>query len=107
MSILFCQCGARIHAPNARPGRRGRCPQCGSTLIVPDGPPPLEPVDLPRAEPSVAASAGYGVAADEAEISSYSSRKHRRSVRTKRRQEESEAALFLEKGRTDRAADES
>jgi hypothetical protein len=36
--------------------------------------------------------------ADEPNDSSYSARKRRRSVRTERRREESEAALFLEKG---------
>ncbi len=36
MTILVCQCGARLNAPGATPGRVGRCPACGSALKVPE-----------------------------------------------------------------------
>ena len=36
MTILVCQCGARLNAPGATPGRSGKCPSCGSVLRVPD-----------------------------------------------------------------------
>src|SRR5208283_1446881 len=32
--ILICTCGKRVKAPDARPGRVGRCPACGSLLEV-------------------------------------------------------------------------
>jgi len=98
MTILVCQCGARINAPGARPGRRGRCPQCGATLIVPDALPTLEPIAPPRASLDVKSAAGYSVLADEAEKSLAFTPKRRRSVRTERRDEEPEELLFLEKG---------
>jgi hypothetical protein len=31
-TYLQCDCGARLRAPDARPGRVGRCPACGSLL---------------------------------------------------------------------------
>src|SRR5204863_9290224 len=34
--ILVCDCGMRMRAPGAVPGRVGRCPQCGGRLRVPD-----------------------------------------------------------------------
>jgi hypothetical protein len=34
--VLVCPCGARIRAPGAVPGRTGRCPNCGTSLRVPD-----------------------------------------------------------------------
>jgi hypothetical protein len=37
--ILVCDCGKRLRAPGAVPGRVGRCPSCGGTLRVPDAPP--------------------------------------------------------------------
>jgi hypothetical protein len=36
--ILVCECGLRLKAPGAAPGRVGRCPSCGGTLRVPDEP---------------------------------------------------------------------
>jgi hypothetical protein len=36
--ILICECGLRLKAPGATPGRVGRCPNCGGTLRVPDMP---------------------------------------------------------------------
>ena len=36
--ILTCECGLRVKAPGATPGRVGRCPNCGGTLKMPDGP---------------------------------------------------------------------
>jgi len=37
-SILVCDCGLRVRAPGATPGRMGRCPKCGGALRVPDWP---------------------------------------------------------------------
>jgi hypothetical protein len=34
--ILVCECGLRVKARGATPGRVGRCPSCGSPLKVPD-----------------------------------------------------------------------
>jgi hypothetical protein len=34
--ILVCECGLRVKAPGATPGRVGRCPKCGGTLKIPD-----------------------------------------------------------------------
>jgi len=49
--------------------------------------------------PSTESAAGYHVVPDGGEVSSYSAPKaERRSVRTERREEEAEKALFLEKG---------
>jgi hypothetical protein len=44
--ILSCDCGLRMKAKGATPGRVGRCPKCGRTLRVPDaaGTPEVEPV---------------------------------------------------------------
>src|SRR5438270_6821165 len=44
--ILSCDCGLRMKAKGATPGRVGRCPKCGRTLRVPDPsePPEVEPV---------------------------------------------------------------
>jgi hypothetical protein len=36
VTILVCQCGARLNAPEATPGRAGKCPACGSALRVPE-----------------------------------------------------------------------
>jgi hypothetical protein len=36
--ILVCECGLRLKAPGAAPGRVGRCPSCGGTLRVPEVP---------------------------------------------------------------------
>src|SRR5262245_51057364 len=33
---LVCDCGMRMKAPGAVPGRVGRCPRCGGRLRVPD-----------------------------------------------------------------------
>src|SRR5271166_4504202 len=35
VQILTCECGMRLKAPGAKPGRVGRCPRCGSRLQVP------------------------------------------------------------------------
>ena len=36
--ILVCDCGKRLRAPGARPGRAGRCPACGAPLRFPSDP---------------------------------------------------------------------
>jgi len=38
MTVLICECGKRVNAPGARPGRVGRCPDCGRRLVVPGEP---------------------------------------------------------------------
>ena len=35
VTILLCACGKRVRAPEARPGRVGRCPACGRSLKAP------------------------------------------------------------------------
>lgn len=35
VTILVCDCGKRLRAPGARPGRVGKCPACGGTLRFP------------------------------------------------------------------------
>jgi hypothetical protein len=43
MPILICECGLRLKAPGAIPGRVGRCPSCGGSLRVPDMPASRQP----------------------------------------------------------------
>lgn len=40
--ILICECGLRVKAPGATPGRVGRCPNCGGRLQMPDLPAPQQ-----------------------------------------------------------------
>ncbi len=47
MIVLVCQCGKRIRAPGAIPGRVGRCPDCGGRLVVPSEPAPEPPAIKP------------------------------------------------------------
>ncbi len=58
MNVVFlvCDCGMRLKAPGAIPGRVGRCPKCGGQLRVPDLPPPA-PVE--RASVNDEAGPGY------------------------------------------------
>lgn len=55
--ILVCDCGKRLRAPGARPGRTGRCPACGALLRFPSdialepSPPAPEPEITPPAKP--------------------------------------------------------
>jgi len=59
--IMICDCGKRLRAPGAVPGRVGRCPACGGTLRVPAAPPPPEaprpPVKKRRKAPAAPATA--------------------------------------------------
>ena len=50
---LICPCGQRLKAPGLKPGRTGRCPQCGGMLKVPDEP-------RPPARPEVVEDDGWG-----------------------------------------------
>jgi hypothetical protein len=59
VTILVCECGMRVKAPGATPGRVGRCPRCGGRLQVPDWPAPAAGVVRNRAES--AEDAGYQV----------------------------------------------
>jgi uncharacterized protein YkwD len=44
MAISFqCPCGAKLHAPEDRAGRKAPCPRCGKVLVVPSRPAPAEP----------------------------------------------------------------
>ncbi len=78
MIVLVCECGKRIRAPGATPGRVGRCPDCGRKLVVPEpdprpAPPPVVGSlpkqagrDRPRigrdpTDPSAAGAGGYGL----------------------------------------------
>jgi hypothetical protein len=57
--ILSCPCGLRMKAKGATPGRVGRCPKCGQTLTVPEGP---KPEDVPEPEPeAVSIPRGYAL----------------------------------------------
>ncbi len=59
VSIMVCACGLRVRAPDATPGRVGRCPNCGGELRVPDLPPPK--TQTKRAATTESAGAGYGL----------------------------------------------
>jgi hypothetical protein len=61
--ILICECGLRVKAPGARPGRVGRCPRCGGRLVLPEeAVPPREPR---RDRSNMAVEQGYLVAPQE------------------------------------------
>lgn len=47
---LHCACGRTVRAPGAVPGRVGRCPSCGATLVVP-GAPASAPAPAPAPRP--------------------------------------------------------
>ena len=53
VTVLVCDCGKRLKAPGARPGRVGQCPACGAVLRYPgDSEPPTEHVrETPRDRP--------------------------------------------------------
>jgi hypothetical protein len=55
--ILICECGLRVKAPGATPGRVGRCPNCGSPLTMPESPAPRQTRVKKPSEPDV--SGGY------------------------------------------------
>src|SRR5262249_46188685 len=57
--ILICECGMRLKAPGAKPGRVGRCPECGRRLQVPGFPEPFR-LKPDSAEPAMANSGGTG-----------------------------------------------
>jgi hypothetical protein len=59
MNVVFlvCDCGTRLRAPGAIPGRVGRCPNCGGQLRVPELPSPA-PVGS-RASADDATGPGY------------------------------------------------
>ena len=62
--ILICECGLRLKAPGATPGRVGRCPSCGGKLRVPVTPASRQPRP---ATPGEDPGAGYRLqAASEA-----------------------------------------
>jgi hypothetical protein len=48
--IMICECGLRLKAPGATPGRVGRCPSCGGSLRVPDTPASREPSEKKKRE---------------------------------------------------------
>ena len=56
VTILVCDCGKRLRAPGARPGRVGKCPSCGGTLRFPDesAPPPAPIANDPPPRPKSA-----------------------------------------------------
>src|SRR5689334_8938939 len=53
---LVCDCGLRMKAPGAVPGRVGRCPSCGGRLRVPVELPPNPPE---RPGPDELVGSGY------------------------------------------------
>jgi hypothetical protein len=58
VAIMVCGCGLRVRAPDATPGRVGRCPNCGGELRVPDLPPPVAKRALPATD---GGGGGYGL----------------------------------------------
>jgi hypothetical protein len=60
MNVVFlvCDCGLRLKAPGAIPGRVGRCPKCGGQLRVPELPPPAP---VRRESTDYAPGPGYGL----------------------------------------------
>jgi hypothetical protein len=56
VTILVCQCGARLNAPGATPGRSGKCPACGSVLRVPDA-----AIDSPVEDPHDQTPTSHGL----------------------------------------------
>lgn len=59
--ILVCECGMRVRAPGATPGRVGRCPQCGRRLEAPaPGELKLVPVEEPTDPVEVESRPGDG-----------------------------------------------
>ena len=62
--ILICECGMRLKVAGAAPGKVGRCPNCGSTLQVPDLAVPKES-ESGRNRASQPTEMGYGLMPDE------------------------------------------
>ena len=54
VTILVCRCGKKLRAPEATPGRVGRCPNCGAALRVPE--PAATPVADEPAPPELASA---------------------------------------------------
>lgn len=66
--ILVCECGLRLRAPGAVPGRVGRCPKCKGVLKFPDSTSPM----TPPAE-SESGSVGYFLEPNQAQSATQSS----------------------------------
>ena len=43
---VLCSCGKQLSAPDAAAGRRGKCPQCGNVLVIPQPLPAAAAVEL-------------------------------------------------------------
>jgi hypothetical protein len=58
--ILICHCGMRLKIPAAAPGKVGRCPNCGTSLQIPER---IFPNDSESelTDPSEPAAMGYGL----------------------------------------------
>jgi hypothetical protein len=59
--ILVCECGMRVVARGAKPGRVGRCPRCGGRLRVPDD---FPAENTPQAETRRPLDRGYALGAE-------------------------------------------
>ena len=59
--ILTCECGLRVKAAGAVPGRIGRCPNCGARLLIPEAVVPDRPRGDQEANLGEAAEAGYAL----------------------------------------------
>jgi hypothetical protein len=81
--ILICDCGMRMRAPGAVPGRVGRCPSCGGRLRVPEELPTAAPKP-PVVDPAEAAD-GYRLAPEPPATAFSPARSRSPGVRTRRR----------------------
>jgi hypothetical protein len=74
--VLVCECGMRVRAPGATPGRVGTCPRCGGRLVVPDE---RAAATMARGvKPTVVPEAGYGVTPDAPPADDGTGRKRRK-----------------------------
>ena len=53
---LTCQCGKQLSVPPEHAGKKGKCPQCGNVLRIPNGAPAAPPIVTRSAPPKVAAT---------------------------------------------------
>jgi DNA-directed RNA polymerase subunit RPC12/RpoP len=57
MIVFRCPgCSVRLQVPDAKAGKKGKCPRCGGRIVVPTEPPPV-PLDYAPARPRRAKAA--------------------------------------------------
>lgn len=57
---LKCRCGERLSAPESAAGKKGKCPKCGMTFVIPGGPAAGAAAAQPAARQPAAAAATAG-----------------------------------------------